>query len=53
MAHVWHLGNPRCDVFNARDEPRCGVSVVLSNISKNFVEIGERAAFIPELHALR
>jgi hypothetical protein len=29
------------------------VRIVLGNIRKNLFEIGERTAFVPQLHALR
>src|SRR4051794_11822598 len=53
LAQVWLLGNPRRSLFDASDEARCGVPIVFRNVSKNRIKIGERTAFVPELHALR
>ncbi len=53
LAHVRRLGDPRCCLLDTGDEARRGFSIVLRYVCKDLVEIGESAAFIPELHALR
>ncbi len=52
-AHVRRLGDPSSRVLDAGDKACCSFSIVLCYVRKNLVEIGESAAFIPQLHALR
>jgi hypothetical protein len=40
-------------MFNSSHETPCGLALVRCYVCKNLIEIGKRAVFISELHALR
>jgi hypothetical protein len=48
-----HFGNLRGSFLDASDQPRRSRWIVMGDVSENLVEIGKRAAFVAELHALR
>ena len=47
------LGDQRCRLFDPCDELGRSPAVVFRNVSKKFVKVGKRTAFVPEFHALR
>jgi hypothetical protein len=53
LPDVWRGGYPRSRVLDASHKTSCRVRIVRSNVRKNLIEIGEGAAFISKLHALR
>jgi hypothetical protein len=50
---MYGSGNPRRHAFNTGDQAARCVPIVLCYVCKNLIKIGERAAFVSELHALR
>src|SRR5215510_4962382 len=53
LAQVGRLGNSRCRLFDPCGKARCCLPAVGGDVGKDFVEIGERAAFKAKFHTLR
>jgi hypothetical protein len=53
LAHVGRLGDQRRDLLDASNKTRGCLPAVLRYICEDLIEIGKRAALIPELHAPR
>jgi len=53
LPYVRRSRDPSSRAFNPSDKTTCRHRIVRSYVRKNLIEIGERSAFISELHALR